>query len=48
MNQKFAMILAERQFSVTQESQKLFEEGMDNFFEHLEKKAIGGSTEGDA
>lgn len=44
MNQKFGKILAGRQVAVTQESQKLLEEQMEKFFEHLEKKAIEGST----
>ncbi len=48
MNQKFGKIVADRQVAVTQESQKLFEEQMEKIFEHLEKKAIEGSTESDA
>ena len=45
-NSKFAKIIADRQFAVTQESTKLLEEGLEKFFEHLEKKIIEGSTEG--
>ena len=43
MNHKFGKILADRQLAVTQESQQLFEEGIEKFFEHLERKASEGS-----
>ncbi|MCP3900183.1 MAG: DUF2059 domain-containing protein [Desulfobacteraceae bacterium] len=45
IDNKIGKILADRQYSVAQEAQKLWEEQMEKFYEHLEIKIIEGSTE---
>lgn len=45
INQRFREMTSGRDYAVAQEAQKQWEEQVEKFFEHLEKKAIEGSTE---